>query len=188
MSASNANGRAPGELTYDDVRDAARWLNVFTASDLADALHVPPPAAVPFIRALLFHGIAFETGETLDGPLGDEALLEMVIHPPGPRSRPRRTPPEVLEGYDLAPRRGLPVRLVDHGKRGTTMSNPGERKKLKDRERAYRQQVEAEETRRLKSEAQRRSVLEHRHVSVAEVRRAKDQRKEALRKKDASRS
>lgn len=83
--------RSNGEVTYAEARRVARWLNAFTARELADALHVNPAVGERFVRAMLWKGhvggpVITDTGVDLDGPEGAERLYEIVPLPP---SRPR---------------------------------------------------------------------------------------------------
>lgn len=126
-------------VTYVEIRWWARWLEIFTASDLADAMGVDVSVGEKGIKALLWHGLVEDTGEFLEGPFG---LLERVVEYkdprllPGPKLHPVQTPPEKLVGYtEVLCVRGLPIRLIDNTERRNMMQGTGGgriRMKLKD--------------------------------------------------------
>jgi hypothetical protein len=131
----------------------ARWLTLFTPSDLADALRVPPELGEQFVHAMLFHGIVEDTGDELDGPLGAERVYEMPPLPPGPNEHPHLLPPEImavleLGGFEIITPRGLPVRIRTERQMRRSLSTPGARQVHRNRERAYERQKAAEEARR----------------------------------------
>lgn len=142
----------------------ARWLEIFTASDLAGALHTNQTIALKGLLALQAHQLVTDTGGEIDGPDGPETVWEMHPLPDEIVNRLRRMPPEVAAvietGGVLAPKRGMPVRLVDRGEQGTAMSTSGARRKFKDRERAYKRMQEAIEERAKKEKARRRARAE----------------------------
>src|SRR5688500_10751486 len=102
-------------VTYEEVRMWCRWLQVFTVSDMANALGSSYEVADGFIFAAEIHGIITDTGDYVNGrEWGDEAIYEYVPLPPGPKEA-FTYPPEwrITPGvYDLAPRnRGMPIRI-----------------------------------------------------------------------------
>lgn len=125
--------------TYSEVRWWAVWLDTFTASDLAQAMGVSYEVGRRGIKALLWHGIVLDTGDTIDGPEGPEQIITYKPLPPGPRFHPHETPPEIAVpgAYSLAPPRGRPVPANLNGaSRRRVASTPGQAKKLRDREAA----------------------------------------------------
>lgn len=133
----------------------ARWLMVFTASDLAYALRVTTGLADQFCVAMLRHEILFDTEDVLDGPDGDEVVWEMHPLPDGPNEHPHGVLPEVLAvmqmgGFLLYDQRGVPVRIRTERAQRQGMSTPGTRQGLKNRERAFRKGEEAKAERMLK--------------------------------------
>jgi hypothetical protein len=101
-------------MTYAEIRQWARWLDMFTATDIAGVLAVHQELGERAIRALLWHGIIEETGDLLDGPYGLEPVYSYKPLPKGPRVHPHETPPEVLVarqagGDPLRVPRGMPV-------------------------------------------------------------------------------
>lgn len=103
-------------ITYDEVRTWARWLNVFTAEELADALgDLPVAYGEQGVLALLDNKIITDTGITLEGRHGQpQQLYEYVPLPSGPREHLTEVPPEIIEprragGDYLRVPRGLPV-------------------------------------------------------------------------------
>lgn len=103
-------------ITYDEIRTWARWLNAFTAEELADALGgVPIELGERAIRALSWHGIIEDTGVDLESRSGEAARVwEYVPLPPGPNVHPTEPPPEVvifweMGGDPLRQPRGVPV-------------------------------------------------------------------------------
>lgn len=143
--------RAPAGsgVTYHEVRSWAVWLQVFTASDLADALGADLSIGERGVRALLYHGICTDTGDVIDGPDGSEAIVAYVPLPPGPNEH-ETAPPEWARwpAYsEVMSPRGLPVRIRTQRDLRGGMSTPGSRQKLRNRERAYQRQEEARERR-----------------------------------------
>lgn len=112
-----ANGNGTGAVTYAEVRRWARWLDTFTATDLANALHADHAVAVRGVKALLHQGVCVDTGDTLDG----EQLIEYVPLPAGPREHFTEPPPEIvvpreMGGDPLRVQRGVPVGMRVRGK------------------------------------------------------------------------
>lgn len=120
-------------VTYAEVRAWARWLQAFTARDLASALHCSLPVAERGVKALLWNKVCLDTGDTLPGPDGPEALIEYVPIPPGPREHPTETPPEIVVareagGDPLRQPRGMPVGAQRLGMHSVTgQRRPGRR-------------------------------------------------------------
>lgn len=125
-------------ITYHEYRTWARWLNVFTAWELADALGgVPIELGEQGVRALLSNKIIRDLEVEVDGPRGREALYEYIPIPKGPSVRPRSTPPEIevpraAGGDPLGVPRGLPV-VKGKGGRSSTVGQwrPGRRNMTK---------------------------------------------------------
>lgn len=147
----------------------ARWLGVFTAQDLADALRVPVELGDQFITALLWHEMVHETDDWVEGPHGVETIYELEPLPPGPNQRPRHTPPEIsavrefggLLLYDL---RGLPVRIRTERDQRRSLSTPGARQVHRNREREYERMQQAKAQRRIKDDKKRRALAEGKRV------------------------
>lgn len=145
---SNGNGR----VTYAEVRRIARWLGCFTAGDLADALHVHEAVGEQFVKALLFHRLAVDTGETVELNEGPVAVFEMEPLPDTVYPRIHHMPPEVMAviemgGFWLFDERGVQQRVVSHGERGRQMSTSGARLRLKLKQQRFDQMVEARKQR-----------------------------------------
>jgi len=123
-------------ITYDEIRVWARWLNCFTAAELADALgNVPIELGEQGVKALVYHGTICDTGIDLDGRAGSERLYEYIPLPPGPRNRYKQRPIELqvfleMGGDPLRVPRGMPVAMQEQ-RRGnlsrTGMKRPGRR-------------------------------------------------------------
>lgn len=151
MGGSNgngSNGHAPDRVTFDEVRQAARWLGLFGASDLADALRCHPEVARRAITALRVHRLLLDTGEHQDGTDGSEPVWEMVPLPDRHYPREYGVRPEMLAvmemgGFLLYDQRGLPVRLRSEREMRRTLSTPGARQMHRNRELAYKRQQEA---------------------------------------------
>lgn len=136
------------------VRDGLRELGTCSRDQLAEHLGVPPAALTYYME------------------LGQERGWLDVAHDghlmylkPGPERivtrRPHRRPPEQdPPAYLDAVKRGEPVRVVHHGKRGGAMSNPGQRHLLKLRD-------------------QRREAMENAKAARAEKQRARDEQRNA---------
>lgn len=92
--------------TYAEVRRWAVWLKTMTARDLAAVMGVTLEVAERGVKALLWHGICEDTGDTLSGPDGPERIISYVPLPAGPREHVTLTPPERIVGYTeiLSPR------------------------------------------------------------------------------------
>lgn len=101
-------------VTYAEIRAWAVFLEVFTARDIADAMHVHPAVGDRALKALLWHGIVEPTGDVLELNDGPERIYRHKPLPPGPKEHATDTPPEIsvpaaLGGDPLKVRRGLPV-------------------------------------------------------------------------------
>jgi hypothetical protein len=135
------------EISYHECRTWARWLDTFSDYEFAEILRVDPEVARKFIRAMIWHGIVEDTGdEYINGYGVPEHVYAYVPLPPGPREHFTKDPPEKTTpgAYGWAPRRGMPIRLVDDGKRGTAMQvGGGGRMKMINRERAYQRMEQA---------------------------------------------
>lgn len=137
-------------LTYDEVRDWARELGTFTASDLAFEMGVDHATGVRCVNALCRQGVCAGTGDHLDGPRGYEPIVTYVPVPPGPTSYDAGPDP-VAQAISQAGRivvaRGEAVRIRTERKNRRGMSTPGQRQKMKNQEREYKKQVTAREAR-----------------------------------------
>lgn len=161
MQSSNGhqNGNRPAsEVTYAEVRSAARLLGLFTPSLLAEAIHVDVAVGHTYLRALLAHRLCLETGEyitTTDGI--DEPVFEMEPLPTTTWPRIRRTPPHVEAaqqfGMILYNLRGLPVRLERKDERRQIGSMPGSRLKQKLRDQRYKEMQNAKFKRAMEQRA-----------------------------------
>jgi len=138
----------------------ARWLNAFTATELADALHVHPDVGAKFVKALLWQGICEDTGIVLETASGPEPLIEIIPLPKTIYKRNKYPPVwliAVMEtgGFKLYNRRGEPVRQVDSAKKRQQMSQPGVRHRVRMRELAYQRMQEARKKAAEKAEKRR---------------------------------
>jgi hypothetical protein len=127
-------------VSYTEVRLWARWLSVFTPHDLADSMGVEPELGERFINAMVWQGIVEDTGEVYENGAGrPENVFTYIPPPPGPTSRPRYTPPEVIAGYtEILSPRGITQRLVDNTDRRNAMQGTkGTRLRIKQRDKAY---------------------------------------------------
>lgn len=169
---SASNGHRTQEVTYAEVRRWARWLGVFTASDLADSVRCSHDVAEKFIKALTWHGICEETEDIIDGYYGPEYIVEYIPIPHQVHNRRKDTPPETIAviemgGFQLFNVRGEPVRIrSDKGTR-KLMSTGGTRMKLLARERAYERQQEAIRKRREKDRKRYIARTQHRDLEDA---------------------
>jgi hypothetical protein len=123
------------------VRDALRELGVCSRQELAAHLKTSVAALEHFIEIGAEKGWAHLMGD------GD-----LMYQKPGPERvitrRPSRRPPEKdPPSYTEAPARGEAVRVVHHGKRGGAMSNPGQRHRIKQRDKR-REAMEEAKTKR----------------------------------------
>lgn len=120
-----------GAVTYDEIRTWARWLEFFTARDMADALGVSLEVGERAVKALLWHGICVDTGVRVNGPAGEEPLIRRLPLPKGPTVHPTQAPPEVvvrmeMGGDPLRVPRGLPVGMRNGGRQsGVGRWRPG---------------------------------------------------------------
>lgn len=138
------------ELTYGEIREAARMLACFTATDLAHLLGVDHEVGVRAIEALCMHKICRNSGDLLDGRNGYEYVIEYVPVPAGPSQRERGPDPvqvAVSQAGRISVQRGLPVRIRTGRMVGRALSTPGQRQKHKNNEREYQRQKEAKESR-----------------------------------------
>ena len=126
----------------------ARWLGPFTARDLAYALGVPPQMGEQFVKALLFHRLATDTGDAAQGPDGEEPIYEMEPLPEGQTNREQRMPAHIqaiieMGGFEILEPRGLPIRIRTERDQRKSLSTPGARQAHRMREKAWRDQQEA---------------------------------------------
>lgn len=128
---------------YEEARDWIVILQAFTATDLARVMGVHRGLAERFVMRALWHGVAEDTGQTMNGSGPAEPLYAWAPLPPGPRWHPRGETPEAyayrtMGGDPLRVPRGMPVRLVDHSDRRQKMQIAGGgARRMKDRDRAY---------------------------------------------------
>lgn len=140
----------PLELTYGEVREAARMLRCFTATDLAHLLGVEHDIGVRAVEALCMQKICRNSGDLLDGRNGYEYIIEYVPVPAGPSQRERGPDPvqvAVSQAGRITVDRGRPVRIRTGRMLGRSLSTPGQRQKHKDREREYQRQQDAKAAR-----------------------------------------
>lgn len=135
--------------TYGEARDWIVYLGTFTPGELADCMLVDHAVAERYVYAAMFWGIVEPTGDSVNGTeAGYEPLYRWKPLPPGPRYA-RTFPPEwkITPGCgSLAPRRGLPVRLLngrDQRRIRSTTGGGAMREKL--REKRYQQMMQARE-------------------------------------------
>jgi hypothetical protein len=147
-------------LTYDEVREWAIELELFTPSMLAHEMGVDLETGRRSVNALIRDGICTNTGDQVDGPHGYEYVIAYVPPPPGPTSRPHSPDPvqqAIAQHGRITVRRGVPVRIRTERRNRRGMSTPGQRQKMKNNEREYQKQKEAIEKRieERKSKAQK---------------------------------
>lgn len=167
MALAESNYNDSMQVTYVEIRWWARYLRVFTASDLADAMGVDLSVGERGIKALLWHGIVDDTGEEIDGPGGSEQVVEYAPLPPGPKTHetphtppPWMLPPE-LASHRIHTPRGMPVRLVDNTDRRNQMQGTGgARIRIKQRDKAYERMMEAKAKQAEKNRAKEREKHE----------------------------
>lgn len=126
--------------TYAEARQWIVWLQVFTPGMLADSMGVHEEVATKFIKAAIWHGIIESTGDHINGSGPAEDIYSYVPLPPGPNVHWTGTPEwlAVAGCYADAPRRGVPVRLVDNTDRRNAMQGTGgARIRIRNRDRAY---------------------------------------------------
>jgi hypothetical protein len=92
----------------------ARYLRIFTADDIADAMLVDHAVGERAIKALVWHGIVEGTGDFISGSSngdGPKEVFEYVPLPPGPKEHPHETPEWLATPgvYSEAPPRGRSV-------------------------------------------------------------------------------
>lgn len=172
--------QSPSGVTYSEIRDWAVYLDYFTAEDLAASMGVNIEIGVRGVRALLYHGICEDTGETLEIDGRELAIVHYVPLPPGPKEHWTGPPEWRTCDQDLVPpNRGLPVRLVKENRR--LQSLPGERHRMMLREKRYeameqaRAAAQAKQARK-RNEAAKDAVQRRRHAAAAK-RRAKAEAK-----------
>lgn len=155
---SNGNGRGPnpGRITYSEVRQWARWLDIFTASDLADVLRVDNSIGERMVRALLFHGICEDTGEVAGGFYGEEPIIQYIPIPHRTWNRDKHAPEwKLWPCYSEAPPdRGTPVRIRSGKKYGQVFAagSGGGRHRMLLREQRFKAQ---EQAKKIRAEKQR---------------------------------
>lgn len=134
------------EITYDETRLWVQWVRVFTPSDLAKIMAVPPEVIFGHLTGMTRHGTIEDTGDRINGAgYGEEPIFSFIPLPPGPTHHPHKTPPERIVGYDdVQSPRGLPIRIrTEDRKRRQAMSTPGARGRMKRQEANYWRQEEA---------------------------------------------
>lgn len=130
---------------YAEIRWWFRWLDTFTATDLADDVGIHPELADRFIAAGLWHGIIEDSGGRINGRGPSEAIYHYIPLPNGPTHHPHREPEwKSTPGcYADAPFRGMPVRIRTDRDSRRLLSTPGSRHKMKMAEQAYHRQEQA---------------------------------------------
>jgi hypothetical protein len=139
----HGDGWANNDPDETRVRDFIVSAVEFTADDMAMILEMPPLDVTYYLERAKTRGLVSNGGRVYTYvPPADDA----------PRSRPRRRPPELdpPAGSD-APKRGEPVRIVDHGK----AAQPGMAHKMKLRNKAWEREQAAKDER---AEEQRRNA------------------------------
>ena len=149
--------------TYAEARMWIRWLNIFTPSDLADAMAVHQEVASRFVKAALWHGIIEDSGDSINGSGPREQIYHYKPLPPGPKVHATMTPEWLATPgcYAEAPARGLPVRLVDNTQRRNLMQGTGgARLRVKNRDRAWErmQQAKMDRSERDRQKARAKSM------------------------------
>lgn len=170
--------------TYDEARYWFVWLRCFTPSELADSMAIDTFVAQRFINAGLFWGIIQGTGDMMNGTAaGYEELYEYVPLPPGPRFARTFTPEwrSTPGCYDLAPRRGLPIRIRDEGrarKMGSISGGGAMKEKLRNkRYLAMQEAVEKrKEARKRREHQEPKAKSSGRRKAEAMAARKKEQR------------
>jgi hypothetical protein len=133
---------AMAQPTYSEARTWFEWLQVFTTGDVADSMGIDEVVAQRYVRAGVWHGIIYLAAE-------EEGIYEYVPLPPGPTHHFTQLPEWQLRSIgcgELAPVRGLPIRLQKDDRK--EMSTPGSRGRAKRREARYKQMQEAVAARR----------------------------------------
>lgn len=165
---------------YEEARDWIVMLQAFTATDLARSMAIHRDLAQRFILRAQWHGIAEDTGQSMNGTGPAEPLYAWVPLPPGPRRHPHGETPEAyvyrtMGGDPLRVPRGRPVRLVDHQDRRQKMQVAGgAARKMRDRDRAYDRMMQAVERRREKNRQKALDKIEER------ARRKRDRQRRRL--------
>lgn len=131
------------------------WLRVFTPSELADSMGVDDVVAERFIHAAIWHGIVLDSGDSINGSGPPERIYEWKPLPAGPRNHFTHAPEwKITPGcYDLAPVRGMPIRIRTEREMRKIMSTAGSRGVHHRRELAYEKQEAARKKRIADSKA-----------------------------------
>lgn len=119
------------------VRDAMRKLGTGSPEQLAEAVGLPVSKIGGYVELGQERGwldVSFD-GHLMFLRPGPERIITRHPH----RRPPEKEPPAYLD----AAYRGEPVRVVHHGKRGGAMSNPGQRHRIKLRDKAREKQETA---------------------------------------------
>lgn len=136
-------------VTYAEVRQWVVWLRVFTASELADVMAIDVEVAQRFIRAAEWHGMIEDTEISFNGVGPEETLWQWTPLPPGPTHHFHFYVPEWRDTsigcYELAPVRGMPIRIRSRDRKGE--STPGQAHRIKMKNRAYEREKLAREKR-----------------------------------------
>lgn len=132
-------------VTYAEILSWAVWLAIFTPTELAQAMAVDPEVAARGVTAMIFHGAVEDTGDVVDGPDGPESLFSYrtFAFPADPRTHPSKAPEWQTCEQEILCQRGLPIRLVDNDRHRQSM--PGERHRMKLRQKRYERMVEERE-------------------------------------------
>lgn len=124
------------------VRDAGQYLGTFSLEELAYELETPVEALTFYIEKLLERGtfVYDDDGVRLsfERPGAERIITRYPKH---------RRPEDDRPAYSEAVARGMPIRIVDHGKRGRLGSTPGQRHRLKMKDQRYEDQQRARDER-----------------------------------------
>jgi hypothetical protein len=132
-------------VTYSEVRDWATWLQIFTVSDLADAMAVDDAVADRAVRALLWHGIC-EVNGLVDSR--GERIVSYVPLPPGPREHYTEAPEWATCEQEILSPRGMPVRIrSDRDTRRKLAGDMSARHRLLLQEKRYQAMLDARKKR-----------------------------------------
>jgi hypothetical protein len=165
-------------VTYDEMRVWARWLDVFTAADIANAMGATVDVGETAVVALLANGVIYDTGDWVPGSDGmEEPVYAYDWPPPGPRHRPRRTPPEVAAvrafGMMLFDERGVTQRIETGRDMRRRLSTPGARAVLKRKEQNRKRMEDAKAARALEQKQRQQKAQQERGAKAGKWKRYK---------------
>lgn len=133
---------------------------------------VPTEVVQGYLFGLIYNGTIYDTGDRVNGSGPEEALYSYVPLPPGPREHPNFAPEWVITPGvgELAPRRGMPVRIRTERDQRRTLSTPGARQKKKQQEKNYERMQVAKAKRSEKDKD--RAARQKEKVAVRELKAA----------------